>query len=174
MHAAEYAAIYDAHATAVFRTAHAMLRDEHLAEDVTHDVFLRLWRRPQAYDPSRGAIGPYLRVMARSQALDAWRRTAATSRIRDRVEAELPAAPVAAEDASQAAVRGDTATVMRSAVRRLPEAQREVVALAYWGGLTATEIADGSGVPLGTIKSRMRLALIRLRDDAHAAGVATA
>ena len=172
MHTAEYADIYDAHAADVFRTAHAVLRDEHLAEDVTHDVFLRLWRRPHAYDPSRGAIGTYLRVMARSQALDAWRRRASAARVGARVEAELPAAPAAAEDTAQAAVRGDTAAVMRTAVRRLPDAQREVVALAYWGGLTASEIADGSGVPLGTIKSRMRLALTRLRDEVRAAGLA--
>ena len=164
-----FAAAYDEHARDVYRVAHRVLRDEHLAEDVTHEVFMRYWRRPEAYDAARGELGSYLRVMARTQALDAWRQGAAIARKQDRLETETHFAEHAADDTLVCIERSERASAVRAAVRSLPDAQREAVALAYWGGLTADEIARCSGAPLGTVKSRIRLGLRRVVRDASLA-----
>ena len=154
----EFASLYDAHAPDVLRVASSVLGDRQLAEDVTHEVFLRLWRRPESFDPARGDVRPFLRGMARNGAIDVWRRTASARRTRERLELDPPPPAAPAPD-------GHTRDIVRGAVERLPDSQRQVVALAYWGGMTASEIAAGSGVPLGTVKSRMRLALNRLRAE---------
>lgn len=160
----QFETAYDAHAPEVLRVATTILGDRQLAEDVTHEVFLRLWRRPESFDPSRGDLGGFLRGAARNGAIDAWRRNGSSRRMRDRLEQEAAvAAPV--EDVACVADRADAGAVVRAAVGRLPDSQREVVALAYWGGLSATEIARDAGIPLGTVKSRMRLALNRLRAE---------
>src|SRR3712207_1089890 len=82
---AGFRALYRRHQPAVFRAAHAVLQDRVLAEDVAQDVFLALWRRPDRYDPRRGDIGPYLRLMARSRALDLWRTSRTGQRAVDRL-----------------------------------------------------------------------------------------
>lgn len=162
---------YDEHAPEVFRTAYAVLGDHHLAADVTQDVFARLWDRPDRYDPDRGELSGYLKLVARSRAIDVWRRTAMTRRLQDRLEAEAPQEPVSAEDACELAARRASARALRGALGRLPHAQREAVVLTYFGGLSAPEIAARSGAPLGTVKSRVRLGLARLRQDPALAGV---
>jgi RNA polymerase sigma-70 factor (ECF subfamily) len=135
-----------------------VLGDPARAQDVVQDVFLRLWRRPEAFDMRRGALGPYLRVMARSRAIDLHREPRASERIEDRLrghtERDEPAA-----DPRLAPERHE----LRVAVRALPDGQREAVVLTYWAGLTAEEIARHAGVPLGTAKSRVRLGVRRLR-----------
>jgi len=169
---AAYADVYDGHARDVFRVALSIVADRDVAEDVTHDVFLELWRHPDRYDPGRGELGAFLRVMARSRALDAWRRGVTVLRTRDRVEREVAAGPAHDEDASLVAECSAGAPALRAAVRRLPPAQRSTVTLAYWGGLTAAEIARHSGTPLGTVKGRLRLGLARLAQDADLASAA--
>lgn len=155
---------YDEHFRTVFRTARSILGDAQAAEDVAHEVFLQLWRRPGGYDPARGAMSSYLRLVARSRALDLWRREAAAAGARRRLDHETATGP--AEDTSaDAADRVTAVPAVRAAVRRLPYEQREAVALAYWGGLSATEIADRCDLPLGTVKSRIRLGLAKLTHD---------
>jgi RNA polymerase sigma-70 factor, ECF subfamily len=155
------------HERSVYATAFRVLGDGAAAQDVVQDVFLRVWRRPGAFDASRGDLGPYLRLMARSRAVDLWREGQVAGRATDRLgkvvalddEVRLDEQPgVAAE-------RSDAATVVRAALRRLPERQREALVLAYWGGLTADEIARRSAVPVGTAKSRIRLGLAKLRAE---------
>jgi RNA polymerase sigma-70 factor, ECF subfamily len=160
----QFETVYDAHAPEVLRVATRILGDPQQAEDVAHEVFLRLWRRPESFDPSRGDLGGFLRGAARNGAIDAWRRNGSARRTRERLEHDVAGARPA-EDVAALAERGDAAANVRAAVRRLPESQREVVALAYWGGLSASEISRDSGVPLGTVKSRMRMALTRLRAE---------
>ena len=162
-----FAAVHREHAAGVRSAAQRILGDPSAAHDVAQDVFSRLWRRPDSYDPARGAIGPYLRLMARSRALDLWREAQSRGRAHDRFEAAV----VAAEPLRQAAdrpedeiVRAEQAQVLRQGVRSLPAAQREAIALAFWGGLTTSEIAERVQVPLGTAKSRVRLGIAKLRE----------
>ena len=163
---ATFARAYDEHARTVYATAYRVLNDATLAQDVVQDVFLRLWRRPEGFDPSRGSLVTYLRLIARSRAVDVWREHQAAGRAADRLKTETEIVVDLQADAGRPArevERADDASALRAAVSQLPEPQREAVVLAYWGGLTAEEIAARTGIPLGTAKSRLRLALGRLR-----------
>jgi RNA polymerase sigma factor (sigma-70 family) len=138
--------------------------DEGLAEDVVQEVFLTLWRDPTRFDPSRGSFATWLLTLIHHKAVDAVRRE---STIRRR----MVAAPEAGEDwspnpvpgADQAAMARVAAGQVRAALHRLPAEQRQALALAYFGGHTQREIAVLTGVPLGTVKSRMFTAVQRLR-----------
>jgi RNA polymerase sigma-70 factor (ECF subfamily) len=156
---------FDEHAPAVHASARAVLRDSTRADDVVQDVFLRLWRAPERWDPNRGPLGAYLRLMARSRALDLWRETEVRARARHRAEEAALAErlPGAADTTEAAALRMSERESLREALAVLPPEQRRAVALAYWVGLTAEQIADCLGIPLGTAKSRIRLGLHRLR-----------
>ena len=159
---------YDEHSRAVYAAAYRILGNPGQAQDVVQDVFLRLWRRPRTFDARRGELGPYLRMMARSRALDVWREGQALGRASDRLKVTVAQADPRdeAERPAVQAERHEEGARLRDAVRRLPDAQREAVVMAYWGGLTADEIAGRIEVPLGTAKSRIRLGLEKLRADA--------
>ena len=163
--------VFEEHERGVHAAALRILGNPAQAQDVVQDVFLRIWRRPGSFDSNRGEIGSYLRMMARSRALDLWREGQAAGRASDRLKAAVTQAEPRdeAERPSVQAERHEEGTTVRAAVRRLPDAQREAVVMAYWGGLTADEIARHAGVPLGTAKSRIRMGLDRLRDDADLA-----
>lgn len=154
------------HSRGVHASAYRVLGDAARAHDVVQDVFLRLWRNPGRFDPARGDLGAYLRLMARSRALDLLREGQALERAGDRLQlvVDRSEAPVEGRPAPAAELRQE-ATTVRTALTRLPAAQREAVVLAYWGGLTADEVARRARVPLGTAKSRIRLGLARLRDE---------
>ncbi|HEU4657168.1 MAG TPA: sigma-70 family RNA polymerase sigma factor [Capillimicrobium sp.] len=163
---AAFGRVYDEHGRSVYAAALRILRNPTQAQDVTQDVFLRLWRNPAAFDPRRGEIGAYLRLMARSRALDVLREGQAAGRASDRLKGAVATAEPRRDERPHAAteLRGDRADV-RAALRSLPPAQREALVLAYWGGLTADEVARRIGVPLGTAKSRIRLGLEKLRAE---------
>jgi RNA polymerase sigma-70 factor, ECF subfamily len=158
--------LYDEHSGGLLSVAHRVLRDRALAQDVVQDVFLGLWSNPSRFDARRGPIGHYLRMVTRSRALDLLRESQVAGRANDRMRSlakaeEEPAdlrPPVAAE-------RHARSVVVRRALMRLPDAQREAIVLAYWGGLTAEEIAANSSTPVGTVKSRIRLGVLKLRDQ---------
>jgi RNA polymerase sigma-70 factor (ECF subfamily) len=157
---------FQQHHRAVYTAAFRILGDATQAQDVVQDVFLRLWRRPGSFDASRGDLGTYLRLMSRSRALDLWRESQVRGRAAERVK--LATGPDDARVDDHPAVlaeRDQDSAEVRAALGRLPEAQREAIVLAYWGGLTADQIARRAHVPLGTAKSRIRLGLARLRDD---------
>ena len=158
--------VYREHEGSVYAAAFRVVGDGARAQDVVQDVFLRLWRRPRTFDASRGELGPYLRLMARSRALDLWREDQAAGRATDRMKVVVADVDVPVEGRPDAEVERDEArTVVREALRHLPDAQREALLLAYWGGMTAGEIARRASVPLGTAKSRIRLGLARLRSE---------
>jgi RNA polymerase sigma-70 factor (ECF subfamily) len=166
--AAAFEHIYDEHSGAVFRAALRILRDPIQAQDVVQDVFMRLWRQPERFDAERGTLVNYLRLMARSRALDVWREGQVAGRARARIQ--LLAARdegLASRPGSAVELRRDRLVVL-SAVERLPASQREAILMAYWGGLTADQIATRCGVPVGTVKSRLRLALAKLRESCAA------
>lgn len=158
--------IYDEHRRGVHATAFRVLGSTAAAQDVVQDVFLRVWRNPAKYDARRGELGSYLRLMARSRAVDLWREGQASGRAEDRLKVVVAHDPprVDAQPDHLALASADR-SVVRDALGRLPRPQREALVLAYWGGLTADQIADRAGVPLGTAKSRIRLGLARLRTE---------
>ncbi len=158
--------VYDAQSRGVYAAAFRITGNAAQAQDVVQDVFLRVWRRPQAFDERRGEIGSYLRLMARSRALDLWREGQAAGRASDRLKLVVAGAEERPDERPDDAVeRGADRAAVRDALRRLPAAQREALVLAYWGGLTADQIAKRSSVPLGTAKSRIRLGLAKLREE---------
>lgn len=168
--AAGYGRVFDEHSRSVYAAAFRILGNSAQAQDVVQDVFLRLWRRPQTFDAKRGELGSYLRMMARSRALDLWREGQAAGRASDRLKLVVAdAEPRLDERPSLIAERDQDRATVRAALGRLPHAQREVLVLAYWGGLTADEIARRIEVPLGTAKSRIRLGLEKLRAECGAA-----
>lgn len=162
-----FSRVYDQHAPGVYGTALRILNDPSRAQDVAQDVFLRIWRNPQRFDARRGELGSYLRLMARSRALDLYRESQAAGRARDRLEVVAVQDDVRHADQRPAvlAERNEAGGLVRGALHDLPEAQREALVLAYWGGMTADQIARRSGVPLGTAKSRIRLGLSRMRAE---------
>ena len=143
-----------------------VLKDPGRADDVAQEVFERLWRDPARYDERRGELGPYLQLVARSRALDAWRADAALDRATDRLQVVSARDEAAAEDQgpAQVAERRDTSRRLRELLGLLPPRQREAIVLSYWGGLSSAEIARATRVPLGTAKSRLRLAHEKLRE----------
>ena len=161
---------YDEHSRSVYAAAYRVLGNSAQAQDVVQDVFLRIWRRPRMFDAGRGELGSYLRMMARSRALDLWREGQAAGRASDRMKVAVAQTEPReeAERPDGQAERREQGVSVRAAVRDLPDAQREAVVLAYWGGLTADEISRRIEVPLGTAKSRIRLGLEKLRSEAGA------
>jgi RNA polymerase sigma-70 factor (ECF subfamily) len=158
----QFTAVYERYRGDVLRTANEVLRDVTLAEEVVQDVFLAVWRG-SGYDERRGGLGSYLRMLARSRALDLWRRNRTRERTTSRLhERDVPSSTDATQEAVLHAAEREQA---RTAVRRLPEGQRQVIALTYWGGLSVQEAAELEGIPLGTAKSRVRLALGKLALD---------
>ena len=164
-----YRQVFEEHERGVGAAAMRILGNAAQAQDVVQDVFLRVWRRPGSFDSSRGEIGSYLRMMARSRALDLWREGQAAGRASDRLTVVVSSEEGRLEDQPAAVLeRDDTRETVRAALRLLPEPQREALVLAYWGGLTADQIARREHVPLGTAKSRIRLGLARLRQECPA------
>ena len=167
---AVFGRVYDEHSRSVYAAAYRVLGNSAQAQHVVQDVFLRIWRRPRTFDAGRGELGSYLRMMARSRALDLWREGQAAGRASDRMKIAVAQAEPReeAERPDGQVERSEQGAVVRAAVRKLPDAQREAVVMAYWGGLTADEISRRIEVPLGTAKSRIRLGLEKLRSEAGA------
>jgi RNA polymerase sigma factor (sigma-70 family) len=153
------AALYDRFGRVAYGLAFRVLRDQALAQDAVQDAFLAAWRTAASFDPARGKASTWLLTLVHRRAVDVVRRE-------DRRRAgPLDDAPAASGDATDetAELREQRRTV-QAALAQLPPEQREALELAYYGGLTPSELAERLGVPLGTIKSRMFAALSRLRD----------
>jgi RNA polymerase sigma-70 factor (ECF subfamily) len=150
-------ALYDLHAPIVMGLAKKMLRDQAAAEDLVHDVFLEAWQHAAEFDAARGSVRVWLVVRARSRALDRLGRAARDARAVDRVALDLPAAATASAPAAIDGAR------VRGLLADLPGDLREVLDLAYFEGLSATESGVRLGIPAGTVKSRLARALDHLR-----------
>lgn len=155
-------AVYDLHAPLVYGLARRVTRDEYLAQDITQEVFAYLWELPDRVDLTRGTLRCYLAVVAHRRAVDEVRR----AERRNRTEAALPAGELAegpergiVDEAAKAWGHARLAAVLA----QLPDEQRCAIALAYYEGKTYVEVARTLGIPEGTAKSRLRLALARLR-----------
>lgn len=154
------APFYDRLAPLVYPLILRIVRSPTDAADVIQEVFWEAWQSAHTYDAARGTPEAWIVMRARSRAIDRARST--------RRRGETFVAPLDESLAASADARPDEAVadrgLVRAALERLPEAQREVIELAYYGGLTQTEIAERLKQPLGTVKTRMRLALERLRE----------
>jgi RNA polymerase sigma-70 factor (ECF subfamily) len=163
---ATFSRVYDEQSRGVYAAAYRILGNAAQAQDVVQDVFLKVWRKPASFDSRRGELGSYLRLMARSRALDLWREGQAAGRASDRLKLVVAGAEARPEDRpALMAERADLSRTLKRALDVLTATQREAVVMAHWGGLTADEIARRSDVPLGTAKSRIRLGLTKLRDE---------
>jgi RNA polymerase sigma-70 factor (ECF subfamily) len=156
-----FARFYDLHAALVHTFALRLVRERGEAEEVVQDVFVQAWRQAESYSPERGTPEAWLITMTRSRGIDKLR----SRRRRDEMgrPAENPerlAEPVVLESASGAA---EARATLGGALSDLPVTQRSVLELAYFDGLTQSEIATRLGEPLGTVKTRMRSGLERLR-----------
>jgi RNA polymerase sigma-70 factor, ECF subfamily len=159
---------YRRHAGAVYGLARRLLNDVRLAEEVVQEVFLRLWNQPDRFDPARGSLRSYLLAHAHGRAVDLLRSEGAR---RQREERDARQAAEAGYDLEHEVWDLTTAERVRSALESLPEGERDAIQLAYFGGLTYREVADRLGQPEGTVKSRIRSGLKRLRGELVAAGI---
>jgi RNA polymerase sigma-70 factor (ECF subfamily) len=149
-------ALYDRYSPVVYAVALRVLGDTGAAEDVLQEVFMQLWRNPGAFDSSRGSLGAWLAVITRNRAIDALRKRRPENDIEDVI---ISVEPDMARDADRARV-GEK---VRATLGSMPDAQRKALELAYYEGLTHSEIAAKTGEPLGTIKTRIRTGLMTLR-----------
>ncbi len=160
--------LYDRWVKLVHSLALHLLRDPREAEEVVEETFWQAWRQAERYDGARGAVSTWLTTIARSRALD---RLRASRRAREEPWSALSAHDVeqllpdesGSGDPQSAAEEGERRSRVRHALADLPPEQREVLELAYFGGLSQTEIAERTKQPLGTVKTRVRLALEKLR-----------
>jgi RNA polymerase sigma-70 factor (ECF subfamily) len=159
---------YRRHAGAVFGLARRLLSERTLAEEVVQEVFLRLWNDPERYDPSRGTLRSYLLAQAHGRSVDLLRSEGAR---RAREEREARATAEAGYDLEHAVWDMTAAEQVRLAVEKLPASERQCIALAYFGGHTYREVAVQLSEPEGTVKSRIRSGLKRLRSELAAAGI---
>lgn len=152
--------LYRRHAPRALAVALRILRVRGDAEEVLQETFVEVWRRAREYVPARGTVESWLLTIARTRAIDRLRSRAARSRLVEAKSAEPepigPSLPDAVSAARQEAGR------VQAALAALPPEQRVALELAYWEGLSQTEIAERTGQPLGTVKTRVRLALLKL------------
>lgn len=150
------AALYDRYSSIVYAVALRVLQDTGAAEDVLQEIFMQLWRNPQAFDASRGNMPAWLAVIARHRAIDALRRRRPDNDIADVIVSVEP-------DLASEADRSRAMEKVRGALQTMATSQRSALEMAYFEGLTHSEIAEKTGEPLGTIKTRIRTALLSLR-----------
>jgi RNA polymerase sigma-70 factor, ECF subfamily len=157
--------LYDLYRLILFGVLMRILNNREEAEDVLQEVFLQVWRRAADYDENRGRPFTWLVTLARSRGIDRLRGLASRERVAMAIRgAGANEAPEEVSDAATDAIRSERVGVVNSALADLPEDQRRPLMLAYFDGLTQSEIATKLGVPLGTVKTRMRTAMLKLRE----------
>ncbi|MEQ8834766.1 MAG: sigma-70 family RNA polymerase sigma factor [Miltoncostaeaceae bacterium] len=154
--------IYERHSRVAYSLAYRLLGDRQAAEDLVQDAFLSAWRNATAYSPMRGSVRTWLLSILHNRGIDKLRTSSAMNRRQEALEAMELRRPPAPDAATEGMERAMADTVRRE-MGTLPPEQVEVLTLAYYGGFTHQEIAEILQVPLGTVKSRMRLGLDRLR-----------
>lgn len=154
--------LYDHYGRVVFGLIYRMVGSPESAEEVVQNAFHSVWRQAAAYRPERGSVRTWLLAIARNAAID-WRRSKGNRLGRETVieESLMLVEDLRVEDRVIASLRAER---VRAAVESLPREQREALSLAFWSGLSQSEIAKRTGAPLGTVKSRVRLGMARLRE----------
>ena len=160
--------LYDRYRLILFGVLVRILNDREEAEDVLQEVFLQVWRRAADFDENRGRPFTWLVTLARSRGID--RLRALASRERTATMAGATEGSEEVSDAATEAIRSEQRGVVNSALSQLPEEQKRPLMLAYFDGLTQSEIALQLGAPLGTVKTRMRTGMMKLRELLSARG----
>lgn len=156
---AALAVLYDRYSRLVYTVAFRILNNGPESEDLTQEIFLNLWQK-QTYDPNRSALSSFLSTVTRNRAIDRVRSRSNRRRIlKGMTPQTVPDFSIPVEQASQ----GERSQRVRAALQNLPEKQRELLWLAYFHGFSQSEIASHTNIPLGTVKSRMRQGLLKLK-----------
>jgi RNA polymerase sigma-70 factor (ECF subfamily) len=161
---------YDEANRYVHAIAMRILRDPDEADEITLDVFQQVWRLAGSYNPDRCAVASWLGMMARSRSLDRWRSLQTRRRF---IAPEQPEGleHITPDDGPEKLLAtNQQQQLLRQALRVLPDEQREMISLAFWEGLSHSEVATRTGVPLGTVKTRIRLGMLKLREELEHAG----
>ncbi len=161
--AGAFEVLYERHHVLAFSFAARIVGSRDRAQDVVQEAFLNLWREAGRYDPRRGLVRRWLMTMVHNQGIASLRRLSTAERVQAEAEILLPRPAPSDVTSTQAYARDETQTI-RGALQGLPEDQRRVIELAFYGGRTQEEIAEMLKLPLGTIKSCARLGLLKLRD----------
>jgi len=159
------ARLYDGTSRMVYGMALRILGDPSAAEDITMEVYLQVWRTACSYDPGRGTVLSWLATVVRSRAIDCLRaRKARRAELEDNVY-EVAELHDSRPDPELASVNAGQAHLLRTAMGALSRDQREAIELAYFSGLSHSEVAERTGLPLGTVKTRIRMGMISLRES---------
>jgi RNA polymerase sigma-70 factor (ECF subfamily) len=150
------ASLFDRYSKIVYSVALRVLRDPASAEDVLQEIFMQIWRNPDGFTATRGSLGGWLAVVSRNRSIDALRRKRPTEQVDDMALAS----PYNLADEAE---RNNMMEKARSVIHLLPTEQRKTLEMAFFDGLTHSEIAEMTGDPLGTVKTRIRSALTTLR-----------
>jgi RNA polymerase sigma-70 factor (ECF subfamily) len=160
-----FRALYDRYGNLVYSAALRVVRDGQIAEDMVQEIFLRIWRKPESYVAQRGRFVTWLTSVTRNRAVDEVRSRGRRFRHEtaspEEQERELPASEQ--DDPALTAELSDQRRLILAALKEIPAEQREIIELAYFGGLTQQEIAERLSQPLGTVKTRIRLGMQKLR-----------
>jgi len=164
-HAEALGELYDRYGRLVFSLALHSVGDQATAEEITQDVFLRVWQRARQYRADRGKVSTWLTGITRHRAIDQLRRRGSRPEQHSIAWAEVtPGAEPAANGPEGSVSLGMERERVRAAIARLPQEQQQVLALTYFQGLSQSEIAETTGQPLGTVKTRVRLGMQKLRE----------
>jgi len=162
---AAFEVLYDRHGGAAFSLAYRIVGDRSAAEDITQEAFMSIWRSKARFDRARGSVRSWVLSVVRNRAIDALRRGSGQVAKLDHDDESLLEASPAEERTEVEAIRRETSRELRGALATLPDDQSQVIELAYFGGFSHTEIAAMLGMPLGTVKGRMRLGLEKVRAE---------
>jgi RNA polymerase sigma-70 factor (ECF subfamily) len=157
--------LYDRHGGVAYSLAYRIVGDRAAAEEVTQEAFISVWRSGARFDPARGSVRSWLLSVVRNRAIDFLRSKAGRAPKLDFDDDSALEQRPAAERTEEEALRRETAGELRGALGKLPGEQSKVIELAYFGGFSHSEIAEILGLPMGTVKGRMRLGLEKIRGE---------
>jgi RNA polymerase sigma-70 factor (ECF subfamily) len=157
-----FATLYDRHSRAAFSLAYRMMGERQASEDLTQDAFLKVWRGASSYRADRGSVRTWILSIVHNRGIDQIRSQASRRRTQEKIEASAPRSQPS--EAFAETLRNSQRDQVREALNTLPPEQLKILELAYFSGYTHVELSDLLGLPLGTVKGRMRLGLKKIRD----------
>ena len=158
--------LYDHYASFLFGLILAIVHKHSEAEDLLQEVFVQVWERADTYNPDRGGVYAWLVTLTRNRAIDRTRSRGYKDQIRQSTDIDGVFVDPVTDEANplEKSVLSERASLVKKALKQIPEDQRKVIEVAYFNGLSQSEIAEMLELPLGTVKSRMRLGMIKLKD----------